>query len=998
MKKKEYSTLSEYLKERLAMFPEERNQLIDIILDKSWWLSMAVGFSIYIVTIGLASFLLPYLQKSQTCFYSKDFFSFSSFCYDVPQLEIPVSLLAVIGGIIIAVVFFVAQAYYTERDTGRVLVKQTKISHAFFFLILGIIIFTINTNSSFNNIYVLSLAIYIGIIFWNLYKIILNEYEFNLAFEKEFVDLAGKISINDFKERIGNNFLREYFKKKLSSSILEYEPYFSLRNSATNYHQEKLIYDECVITDISFKKILKIQEYLESTFSNILEIESSPYSDNQQVHGEKENIDKEPEPLVVMSFEYQKLRSDFKIFFKKDVLDETQKQYVIKEVLSALVIEFDYVDLNKDYLDKYANLIDSIIRNLKSGNLKLVERRLETVVLQIESFSKSLIEANEEKRMTLKQVKNEIGIFGSEFNILGKVSDDLATILEIALKENVPDRLIRHIIYIPVRLMSFALKADEMLTFSKFNSLLQHYYYIVRDKDSHYQNKITFYLKEFVSFYIKKDDHKPYLFVVLKSLQDMAKNKIDSKELTIVVEIVDLIKEATEPRRFYRVNETYGSLPEGIKMQSQIFLGLASWLVYKQKEQHKKLEEDEISLLKNLLTYIEVENLKDAQDLYNDVKERDEYSWGWSWWEAETKMNMKMGYTARFDNVVLLTILLKSISTSGFKMEYDINDIDKIRDKNNLLYSIKENGEIRLALRDAMQISPELKVSTKESLEKYESDLEDIVQLLEVDIEEGYQKENMSDTQLSKFIADLKTDYSRHRSALVKISKHFQSYNEKIELFTATDQDRFGIFRNLLDRKFFIDTNIIYSGLVSGHVNSLRNGENKFLVEKIKKCNPEEIEFKELISKVKNGSIVIGSYQSTTDLKTNGWSVDFINQRQEYIDEYIINSKNEYEKIPVIHCPELPDDEIYIIDSGFIKSFERNLSESGEEVIFEFNDLVSDDNLRSTIIEERPKFLNNIENSNSYLRKYLLINFYEIFRFEVDCKKIKVHRLKSESD
>ena len=330
--------------------------------------------------------------------------------------------------------------------------------------------------------------------------------------------------------------------------------------------------------------------------------------------------------------------------------------------------------------------------------------------------------------------------------------------------------------------------------------------------------------------------------------------------------------------------------------------------------------------------------------------------------------------------------------TDDVLIKFDTRKLESIQDKEKLLFNIKGSKESFIELVKEIDSDSSLSFINvdEDTKENIHNKLIEIYNTLSNEIEITYTSEPLSPDSINRFKSELNEEYNSHESILVRLAKMSQTYQAKKGLIEKNSTNQLGVFKNLIERKFFVESITTYVGMARGYAESIRNAEDASLLKKIRDCVLEKNPIRSIdpyIEQYKNmDCVLICSYRTRISELFDNWNIEYTHN--EMFNELLITPNGK--KLPVMHLDGLEDDEMYIVRKEFVTDVSQNLTEIGI-LTFEYADLATNESSRIEVLGENPNFLESFSNNNekeAELKKYISTNTYEVLEYSTDCSKV----------
>lgn len=919
-----------------------------------------------------------------------------------------------IGAILVGLMFIIAPLILKEGFTHRSFVLFSR-SHFFALLIFEVIVYLLSLFIDTKDFSLLWIPIFIiGIStiksFYEVINISSSDYILKKEESRLFFDEIKAYFLKSLNfqltKRLANNYLSLSFEK--IPEIVNVNPFPPLNKD----QYEVFIEDKKgLITDIRLGRLNKLVHYIsEKNGIDVFATEDS-FENTTDTRNR-------PEPFLHISglaFSHTNYHSQKLFYIKKTESISEAEMLKIKNIMRHVFVISSQEDFEKEARD-------SLIK-LKQKCLDAINGKETDNLSEVISFYVKLISAYNEMMsfygggFSYDQAKKERGSLFDRIKPIDWITEDVREIFDAAVRSN-NKTLIQEVGYLPIQIARESIESKDHYIFQEFIDFSQLLYLKSIEKRNSGDNQIADfmldrswrYLKEFSFSYLENDEQATdeYIFEygmhILKTFQSLIKISIDNKDSKAFGEFISQVKQlfkSLEREYRYDRNEEDSKYKKLDLQRSQMFFGIASWILFLlQKDGESKELQKIYSISKNSLP----NGIKELSSLFNSVHNFDvEDFWGWDHWELSLYPEGGVHSIQILEKLEVL-FAVKGLELLGGKTEIEIENIhiDPSRDLANLVGGSRS----LIATLDSIESSPE---DWEFILNKGATDKVEAFKTLLLRAKKSQEKKEAQvkrDTGIShKKVTDFKVNLIENYKKNFPISELFKFYNlyaDKTD--TSSETHAIGI-NTLFDKAAFFGKEvgwyIHYSGNdeAFGFGRSMTHGENKKVFEQLKESCSErdQYSFDHIFAENHPDDYIILTTNNAVWRYFEYGKDNYIPKwRQDFPDEYKDTEVNGVLLINKIHIPVfsffIPDNkksEVYIINKNKLGSFthwkpeDKDVELSG---VFSIEVLPLDQDSPETVklLSNPPEWLEEIEDKDAqlkYLQERLVIKVFEKFDY-----------------
>lgn len=456
--------------------------------------------------------------------------------------------------------------------------------------------------------------------------------------------------------------------------------------------------------------------------------------------------------------------------------------------------------------------------------------------------------------------------------------------------------------------------------------------------------------------------------------------------------------------------------------KDELIFGISAWCLGKLKEANFD-DQDLITIWNSLSKYLPSDLKKLLRIFKLTIDHRTEKHWGWTWWDLEEKHSENGGVImgeVSFGGKVhdLFALLLLQILKGKSEADIDISDLNI--EQELTFYFDKDDSFTKSSISQiANPKSPWVKLYTADN--ETESLAKNLLSKLVAKQKKNERLElintNIDSEKITEFIEDFVDSYNKE-ATLRKIFNAFKAYKD---LKRTSRSKKYWGFNEIQDKEPFLKSwHIDYGGHGEHYGRGLASSEDQIIFNQLRSNATKLVNQQSLTD-----AITLG----ISEVENNGFSPSIIFttfhfgewrrstlEDQSFIPSWSATSSQFYnwshfiglykhgrKRIPIFRywIDSSPKDisDIIIADlKAFVRldqflpyssKKERDSSQLKEHFLFKVSDLsaYSEEKTREKLIKDKPKWLEDQENKDDYLKQKVIVHVKEKFELNVKDKK-----------
>lgn len=935
-----------------------------------------------------------------------------------------ISIHAGIGAVLIGLAFFIAQEMANgSPHRGRILLKRSK----FFPLLLAEVFFFFHFLWWDMNILVIVPIILIGLgTLYSLFEtlnLFSNNFTFRKEEEKEFLSALKirflKLLDHEVSQLIGESILRKKLKKY--SNLIEVSPFSP--TDRKKFSQIKTLkggyfYDFKLNKLNSF--LLKFQKGFPEEYRDFLK-NSEETANTDAEYAQKD-------PMFWISLRYNssvEKDSDTLMWIQQDLIAPKTRERITTAVNDLFVIrpeDTNYEEIQEE-ISQIKTRCSELIEEQKAEELgKMIGFYVELVkefYTHLEQYGGGF---------TTKQASDmrfEMAFGG--FKTISWLSKDIGQVVEMGLKsEN--KTIIAEVMYLPVRLLQYAVEYKDHLIFQEFAYYPTRLYRLALEtrkandegKSSFIFDRVWRHLNDLSRFYLEgkiedqdypKEEAKTFAVEVLRVFQSLLKVSFDNRDL------IGFQKFLSVSSKLFKgiLNSRSSVLSEDEALfdyldgqRKEMFFGMAAWILFKleQDKPNAKL----IEFYNEIKTRLpgDIESFTKLFAIVHDF-EREGF-WGWDNWEMEEN-----GEDDEMHSIDILSKLEKlyvvhSLTLLKDKSKEELAAVE-LPTSRDLAYLAEGSRSLMGTLENIEKNSGNWSFALDETSSSKTTDLKELLL-------KAKEKQEASETETKRKLKISNQKVDMFKKSVVKDFYENDSFRGILNYYNLindeTGTEYSGKIKNLGVNTLF-DKAAFFDDTASWHVHilgmeegfefgrAMATGENTDLLQKLKAKSEiiQSTDFEARLKILADPIILAINNASWRFFEESEFSKNFQpkwslkDERDSFPKElsglYRMDNKN----VPVF---ELYDDKntsfILILDSrnlGALTQYsplDKTDDISLKEDIFKMNvqEFLEDSVLMESFLNKPPEWLAKLGtrmDQENYLKERVLIHIFERFEFTV---------------
>jgi hypothetical protein len=600
------------------------------------------------------------------------------------QYQNLIAIHAGIGGIIIALLIFVAESFREDTERARVLLKQSFLYPITVFEVLAFLIFVWGNVSLLSIIATFTVALITVFSIYRLIQILLDRPLF-IKQRSELLKDRVKLSVNQaLKERVGNNIYLE----TLDSDNYNIDYSFFNEYKKSGFASIRLL-KKGVISDINLDKLNilfeKLEECANEQKKSFKGISKSPNASSLTPGTNFSQTQSESYPLT-KGYILKKL-GDFlndedqvALVVPEKFINNPKKEQKIRKLLNDVFNISPQNSIKEDLRIELGNKKDAILEAIHQGKTNALKELSDIYINVVEGFLEIIKEAG--AGYSPEAAKKERSSLMGGWDEINWVSKDLYLFLKEAIKTD-NNEIISEISRIPILVSIISIRKSDHFVFQEFISFPRYLYFLsfssIDNETKEYLRDCSWrYLKEISDIYISSEfddvtktneeilNYKDFGISIMQIYLRLMKLAFDKKDLQSFKKFHSTLSslfEYFEPSRQGYDAQMYRGMLENPKLtenerkklqteaerqetlekveseindrKDELFFGLGGWILSKLRtnfddEQNKQFWDYIKGSLPN--------DIKKLTDLYLSVSKLDIGNfWGWDTWEMEER-------------------------------------------------------------------------------------------------------------------------------------------------------------------------------------------------------------------------------------------------------------------------------------------------------------------------------------------------------------------------
>lgn len=949
-----------------------------------------------IATLLLLSILLALFSNIYTAsiFIERGFFLDSLFFNNYLGSNTLLSIHTGIGGILIALAFFVAQSAGTENKQEK---SYVLLQHSYFFPLLTVeifwfVVFLIPGDINFIGAIVTWLiGLFTVISLYRVTRLLSDNQLMERESKKALLNLAheGLISLldRDVVSRKANNDLNEKFK---DNSTLSLSPFFYHVDDSTYYVEAK---EKGYIAEIKSNKLVQLESYLKGKLKlpNAIEGEVLPN------HSYAPNKDA---PAQVIKLVNTNVEYDSNVFsLNMSNFEDIDFGKVEKFVKEACVIKED--NLVEDSRTKFRQLKDRCIEAIISEHTGELERLLLLYPELMTGFYDYV-----EGGLSAEQAHNESQILGQRIMPFDWFIGDIEDIFNqgIASKNK---KIISQTAHLPIHLINHAIKHEDNLFFDGLLRFASSLYFASKENGQpqslYLKDRSWRYLYELLKISmrlsakhknLKSENYQNYAEKILLKFQDLLKYSIDDEDDKYFNNLVEEVSELFDSSYFMRGEDQFEEVQRYLKKRAhEMFYGTAAWVLHLHKNDfaNKSIKNMYVSITSKLAqTFTAFTH----EFMNASTPEADSFWDRWHWWELEGKTSHK-AHWIKFDQKLNALFVTRGLQLLSNKSLQDVTNMTMPYNR-HLAHLAENNSQVHYFLNEVAtegsqwsDFIAEAEIPIKK-VDVFNALLQKAKEQQDRDNLQCLLAQPISQEKVDEFKINVNKNYVDSKP----ISQVFKNFGE-YDISVNSEAPRLAM-NTLFDKAAFfsedVDRDTTYVGLDEGFRfgESLMRAENTdVLKQMISRC--KKIWLRDLSQMIKDKPssdfIMIATNSALFDL--------FKYDDPDYKEEWQVQGKLDAgvvgiykNKTPIYRLyADIQQDCLLLFDKNHIGYFEHHTKVEGEKTCsVDVHELKPSASATEKILEQQPDWLiekGSKEQQIKHLGEYVQILVSESFSFKI---------------